>query len=172
MIEIKKISREQKTIALLILLSVIAFILFRPRRIVAFKKAMKLFGTTEIPGSSHNPVIINFFREVGFPGVVTDETSWCAGFANYILKKSGAKYIKSLLARDLLKLPGKVSKPKKGDIMVFWRQDPNSVWGHVGFYVSESSSHYKILGGNQRNSVSFLDMPKSRLLGIRRPQRI
>ncbi|MBU0763828.1 MAG: TIGR02594 family protein [Bacteroidetes bacterium] len=143
----------------------------RPKRLVAFSKAKRLLGIKEYPGSVHNQKILKFFREIGQPGLTTDETSWCAAFVNYILKRSGAKYIKSALARDLLKLPGAVSTPKPGDVLIFWRTSPSSIYGHTGFYAGQTGSYYKVLGGNQTDSVSYLNVPKNRLLGIRRPKR-
>ena len=40
--------------------------------------------------------------------------------------------------------------------------------GHVAFYVGETATQIKVLGGNQSNSVSVANYPKSRLLGFRR----
>jgi len=69
-----------------------------------------------------------------------------------------------LWARNWIKF-GEKTTPKKGAIMVFKR----GKGGHVGFYASEDSRHYHILGGNQSNSVTIMKIRKSRFLGARWP---
>jgi hypothetical protein len=39
----------------------------------------------------------------------------------------------------------------------------------VAFYVSETATHIKVLGGNQSNQVKESNYPKSRLIGYRWP---
>ena len=53
--------------------------------------------------------------------------------------------------------------------MVFWRKSPTSGLGHVGFYAGEDKSAYRILGGNQSNSVSLAWVLKDRLVSARWP---
>lgn len=61
--------------------------------------------------------------------------------------------------------------PQPGAILVFWRGSPQSWKGHVGFYVGEDATHYHVLGGNQKNSISITRIAKSRLRedGVRWP---
>lgn len=54
-------------------------------------------------------------------------------------------------------------KPSLGAVMVFWRDSPASSLGHVGFYESETATHYNILGGNQANGINVMSIEKKRL---------
>jgi uncharacterized protein (TIGR02594 family) len=126
-------------------------------------------GVTEIAGAEHNPAILAYFRDAGFPEINDDETSWCAGFTGAMLERSGYAGSKSLAARSYLNWGKPVTKPRPGDIAVFWRDDPRSWQGHVGFYVGETATHVQVLGGNQRNQVSIAAYPKVQLLGYREP---
>jgi uncharacterized protein (TIGR02594 family) len=73
------------------------------------------------------------------------------------------------LARNWLKF-GKPCTPQLGAVLVFWRGSRTGVSGHVGFYVGETATHYRVLGGNQRNAVTDDALiAKPRLLGARWP---
>ena len=65
-----------------------------------------------------------------------------------------------LSAREWLNF-GENVKPAYGAVMVFSREGG----GHVGFYVSEDTNYYHILGGNQSNQVNVIKISKSRFLG-------
>jgi uncharacterized protein (TIGR02594 family) len=163
-------------IGIVIILFIVYIIFFRKKikeetdiNEKVINNAKNELGVKEIPGPDDEPQILKYFEELGLSIAGGDEESWCAVFVNYILKKSGANYIKTSGARKLLELPNQVVLPKKGDVVIFWRETPTSWKGHTGFYVSETASTIKILGGNQNNSVSYRDMQKYRLLGYRRP---
>jgi hypothetical protein len=55
-------------------------------------------------------------------------------------------------------------------VLVFWRGKRNGSLGHVGFYHSEDSQSYHVLGGNQSNSVNLTRIGKDRLLDARWPR--
>lgn len=132
--------------------------------------AQSKIGVKEVPGSKHNQEIISWIRDdLGFNWYVADETPWCAGFANWCLKKAGEATTNSLMARSFLNY-GVKSKPKYGAIMVFKRGQGNQ--GHVGFYVGETATHYKILGGNQNNAVNVSSYRKDMFIGARWPGRL
>jgi hypothetical protein len=59
--------------------------------------------------------------------------------------------------------------PQRGAVLDFWREEPTSWKGHVGYYAGESSSNYYVLGCNQRNSVCIAPIAKGRLRGSRWP---
>ena len=134
-----------------------------------FEVAKKYIGVKEIAGEKHNPVIVNFFKnttgkEYG------DEVSWCSAFVSSCLQEAGFKHTGKLNARSYLTYGVSVkNNPKQGDIVVFWRNSPESWEGHVGFYAGENEKNILVLGGNQGNQVSIAEYPKSRLLDIRRP---
>ena len=55
-----------------------------------------------------------------------------------------------------------------GDIVVFWRESPQSWKGHVTIYVQKFWENLLCLGGNQAGKVQFKLYHQSRLLGCRR----
>ena len=67
---------------------------------------------------------------------------------------------------------GIATGPTPGAVMVFWRQSVQSGLGHVGFYAGEDETAYRILGGNQSDSVSLAWVAKSRFLTARWPSTI
>jgi hypothetical protein len=52
-----------------------------------------------------------------------------------------------------------------GEVLVFKREGG----GHVGFYVGEDATRFRVLGGNQSNSVSETWVSKNRLYARRWP---
>lgn len=126
-------------------------------------------GEREVSGPKANPRIVEYFAAAD-SDVTSDETSWCSAFACWCLEKAGYASTNNLAARSWLRYGKKVT-PKLGAIMVFKRGTSN--WqGHVGFYVGETATKYKILGGNQGNSVSIREIPKSSFLDARWPDTI
>lgn len=135
------------------------------------KRARSELGQCEIPGDANNPVILSYYAKAGFPGIVDETVPWCAGFCNAMLESSGVPGSKSLAAREFLNWGKDVKKPYPGCVTVLWRGSPQSWSGHVGFYVGETPTSIKLLGGNQGNKVSIQSYPKSQLLGYREPIR-
>lgn len=130
--------------------------------------AISQLGVKKIVGSSHNPIILNYFKEIGHEWVKDDETSWCSAFINWCALKSGYEMSGKLDARSWLKVGKKIESPNYGDIVVFWRESKSSWKGHVGIYMGETSTYILVLGGNQSNEVKMSLYSKSRLLGYRR----
>ena len=97
-----------------------------------------------------------------------DETAWCSAFANWVCKKVGVPYSGKLNARSWLSVGVQVENPRQGDIVVLWRENPNSWKGHVGFYIRQTKNWVYVLGGNQNNAVNIQAYPKKRLLQFRR----
>lgn len=132
--------------------------------------ARSLVGTKEIVGPQDNPKIMEMYATVGHDWVEHDETAWCAAFVGFCLEKSGLRSTRALNARSYLNFGTTVelADAKEGDIVVFSRGA--SEWqGHVGFFVGQTATQIKVLGGNQTNAVTIANYPKTRLLGIRRP---
>jgi hypothetical protein len=65
---------------------------------------------------------------------------------------------------------GEPCQPMRGAVLVFWRGKPEGSFGHVGFYHSEDSVSYHVLGGNQSNAVNLARISKNRLLAARWPR--
>lgn len=128
-------------------------------------------GQKEVVGNQDNPEILKYFDALGFDGSkLKDETSWCAAFANWVLKQAELPYQKTLNARSFLKLGEKIEEGNQalGDIVVFWRESKDSWKGHVAFYIRETDNWIYCLGGNQSNTVKVSAYPKYRLLEYRR----
>jgi len=132
----------------------------------ALKIALQEYGIQEFSGPTHNPEVMKYFED--FPGVTTDETSWCAAFVYWCIKQSGMNPIKSLVARDWLNWGGPVFEPELGDLVILSRGDPSGLQGHVGFFIKQDGYNIWILGGNQSNQVVISKYDGTRLLGYRR----
>lgn len=131
--------------------------------------ACRELGIAEIPGPQANARISEYLRGVGADP--SDETPWCAAFANWVLSQAGIKGTGKPNARSFLHLGESVelADVKPGDIVVFWRGDPKGWTGHVAFFwAHRDDDTIEVLGGNQSNAVSIAAYPVRRILGIRR----
>jgi uncharacterized protein (TIGR02594 family) len=139
--------------------------------------AESLLGTNEYPGSSNNPKIIAWAKELGTASnsvkwvanfYTKDEIPWCGLFVGYVMHK--CDYDDQLPDNPLGALEwlnfGVKTKPRYGAVMCFRRNGG----GHVGFYVSEDDEYYHILGGNQSDSVNVTKVAKDRFVGARWPE--
>lgn len=135
-----------------------------------FEVAISQYGITEIKGEKDNPEILKYFNDLGYDGAkLKDETAWCAAYTGWCCMKAGYDYKWRLNARSFLDYGIRVVHPRAGkDIVVFWRKDINSVWGHVGIYMNEDDKYIWVLSGNQNNQVNISPYRKSRLLEFRR----
>lgn len=132
--------------------------------------ALSQYGVKEIVGEVHNPTIVNYSKEIGYGGIVDDETAWCSIFMNWCAMKSNLVRSKKLNARSWLKVGESTDTPEVGDVVVFWRGTPNSWKGHVAIYISHSEcgKYIYCLGGNQKNKVCIQAYGANKLLGFRR----
>jgi uncharacterized protein (TIGR02594 family) len=92
----------------------------------------------------------------------TDETPWCSSFVNWVMIRAGHKGTNSAAARSWLEWGTKLTTPREGAITVLKKKvaGADSATGsnsgfHVAFYVSESSTHVRLLGGNQSDQVKY-----------------
>lgn len=135
------------------------------------KFAIAELGQKEISGPDDNPSIVNYAKEAGFAWVDDDETPWCSIFVNWVAKKAGLKASGKANARSwLLEGINVDSAPEPGDVVVFWRGNPDSWQGHVGFFFGFSIDGERVycLGGNQGNQVSVSAYSIDNVLGFRR----
>lgn len=130
--------------------------------------ALSQIGTKEVPGPTHNKEVLKYFVGAGFPGIRDDETAWCGAFANWVLATNKVKTSGKLTARSFLNVGTKIDNPKPGDLVIFWREDPASWKGHVGFFIREDKGLVYTLGGNQGNCVCIQAYNKDQVLGFRR----
>lgn len=132
-------------------------------------EATKFIGLQEIKGTDDNPTIMAMFQHIGHSWVKHDETAWCSCFVNYIAKQCGATMSNKLNARSWLKVGEEIKYPLPGDIVVFWRESPESWKGHVGIFAGyNKAGNIFVLGGNQGNEVNITLYNSERLLGFRR----
>jgi uncharacterized protein (TIGR02594 family) len=135
--------------------------------------AGEYLGEKEWPGARHNPVIVGFFSASGAPNINDDETPWCAAFVGAVLAQIGLQGTGKLNARSYLDwgVEVHIRDVMPGDVVVFWRGQPNGWQGHVGFVVRIDGDRVIVRGGNQGNAVSDASYPLSQLLGFRRAVR-
>ncbi|WP_208859131.1 TIGR02594 family protein [Methylobacterium phyllostachyos] len=141
--------------------------------LVWFKEAKRLLGTREDPSRGSNPDIINWATEQGirYSG---DDIPWCGLFVGHCISSTLDREpipANVLSARAWSRFGIKTS-PTPGAIMVFWRKSIQSGLGHVGFYAGEDDSAYRILGGNQSDSVSLAWIRMDRLVDARWPSTV
>lgn len=130
-------------------------------------KAIELYGTEEVVGSKHNPVILGWAKELGLQSVYkSDEIPWCGLFMAVVMQRAQRPVVKNPLGSlNWNNFGVKVTTPMLGDILTFTRKGG----GHVGLYIAEDNQSYHVLGGNQGNKVSIVRIAKSRLSQARRP---
>lgn len=118
-----------------------------------FVWAAKEIGTREDPENA-GPAIRRYVQ-LGHCGQEGDP--WCAIFANAALEQSGIPGTRSALARSFehdqtyARLPG----PAFGAIVTFWRGNPHSGLGHVGFCNGLTGVYISTLGGNESDMVQI-----------------
>ncbi|HVF30644.1 MAG TPA: TIGR02594 family protein [Pyrinomonadaceae bacterium] len=125
-------------------------------------------GVKEFPGSGDNPRIVLYLQSTNLPASLAseDETHWCSAFVNWCVEHSGFEGTDSAWAKSWATWGKKLTTPRRGCIAVFKRGVSS---GHVAFYVGETSTHVKILGGNQSDAVTITKYPKSKLISYRVP---
>ena len=132
-------------------------------------KAKSFIGLKETPGSADNPTIMEWAKDQSkwVENVYTgDDIPWCGLFVAECIKASNVEItIQNPLSALEWKNFGEKTEPCLGAIMIFSRNGG----GHVGFYISEDSSTYHILGGNQSDAVNITRVAKDRFVGARWP---
>ena len=114
------------------------------------KIAFTEIGQQEVSGVNHNQRILDYASESGISGISTDEVPWCSTFVNWVAYKAGLSRTNKANARSWLLVGQNVNDaPEPGDIVVFWRESPESWKGHVGLFVgySQNLSRVYCLGG-------------------------
>lgn len=129
-------------------------------------EGLKIYGTKEIVGAQHNPVILGWAADVGLANVYkADEIPWCGLVHAWLCKQAGKPIVDGpLWALNWAKWGVKADVPMLGDTLTFQR--PGG--GHVGLYVGEDKTTYHVMGGNQDNGYNITRILKSRLYAARR----
>lgn len=106
-------------------------------------------------GKSSNPNITGIWKELGYPSSgawLTDQTAWCMGFVNYVLKRTGYRFVQTAWALDIT-----TSKFKATQIPLDQGQPGDvALWSyrHVNFIYTGSNGRYTFVGGNQSPKAS------------------
>ena len=126
-------------------------------------------GEKEVPGAKSNPLILKWIKSVFSWGTDDGKIAWCAIFINVMMEQAGITGTGKANARSFLDWGTKVTSPRRGDIVIFSRGDPNGWRGHVAIYWDDANDgSILVLGGNQRDAVSIAKYSTNRLLGYRR----
>lgn len=113
-----------------------------------------------LPGE-HNQRIIEYHNTTSLKAT-TDEVPWCSSFVNWVITKAGSKGTNSAAAKSWLKWGTHVNVPQRGAVVVIKRKTSgnDAVTGsssgyHVGFFVTQTPTAVRLLGGNQANQVRY-----------------
>ncbi|NLS00199.1 TIGR02594 family protein [Rhizobium sp. P38BS-XIX] len=135
------------------------------------REARRFMGLKEIPGPRSNPTIITWAQKLGgwMKGYYTnDDIPWCGLFmAHCIGATLPSENLPSnpLGALNWSTFGKRLTVPVLGAILTFKRTGG----GHVGLYAGENAKAFRVLGGNQGNSVSLSWVEKARLQDMRWP---
>jgi uncharacterized protein (TIGR02594 family) len=130
------------------------------------EEAKKHIGLQEIKGGTHNPEIVQFWKDIKRGGIKDDETPWCAAFVGAMLERVGIRSTRFESAKSYLDWGQLIAVPVVGCIVVFTRQGG----GHVGFAVGrDKAGNLLVLGGNQGDAANIKAFPVSRVSGYRWP---
>lgn len=138
--------------------------------IVWFKEGQRLLGTREQPGAGSNPEILDWATDVDVM-YTSDDIPWCGLFVGHCIASTLDREAlpTNVLGARAWERFGIKTRPTPGAVMVFWRKSLQSGLGHVGFYAGEDTKAYRILGGNQSDSVSLAWVSKERFVAARWP---
>ena len=130
------------------------------------KEARRFIGEREIKGPEHNPLIVQWWKDIKRGGIKDDETPWCAAFTGAMLEHVGIRSSRFESAKSYLEWGTGLKEPAYGCVVVFTRTGG----GHVGFVVGrDEKGNLLVLGGNQGDAVSIAAFSVSRVSGYRWP---
>lgn len=133
------------------------------------KIAASQLGVKEISGTENNSQIVKYAKETGIEHINTDEVPWCSTFINWCAKKAGLPMSGKENARSWINIGNGTNSPETGNIVVFWRESPESWKGHVAIFLGfkEDGKRVICLGGNQSNAVNIRDYDVEKVLAYR-----
>ncbi|MBJ6802720.1 TIGR02594 family protein [Geomonas propionica] len=136
--------------------------------------ARQEIGQKELAGHDDNPRILSYHATTTLKAT-DDETPWCSSFVNWCLKQAGIKGTDSAAAKSWVHW-GEPAGAFPGAITIICSTKAtdrsfSTSGAHVGFLIQETATHFRLLGGNQGNSVKESVFPKKSwtLLGRRWP---
>ena len=116
---------------------------------------------------------MEWFEALDQNWVEHDETANCSAFMCYCAKATSYQYPKDkkkqLLARSWLDIGIPIMNPLCLQcIVIFYRGNPEGIFGHVGGFVRKKDGYIWTLGANQDDEVNISPYPEKRVLGYRR----
>jgi uncharacterized protein (TIGR02594 family) len=129
---------------------------------------IRFIGVKEVPGATHNPLIVQWGKDAGIGWWHRDEDAWCAVFMNAALVNSGFPSTRSALARSFENYGTELPGPAKGAIGVLPR-GTNPLYGHVGCVEKWTDSTVTLVNGNVGNEVRRSAYKRSSFLTFRAP---
>lgn len=137
-----------------------------------YDEAKKLIGVKEVPGAKSNPTIMSWVKAMGAKVLgmtyTNDDTPWCGVFVAHCITLRGLKAASPAVRAKAWATWGRaipLATPMMGAVLVFEREGG----GHVGFCAGYTDTHFKVLGGNQGNAVSYTWIARSRCIAQRWP---
>lgn len=129
--------------------------------------AIHELGQRELPGDGNSLRVLAYLASTDLDRALasTDETPWCSAFVNWCFEVTGYVGTNSAAARSWLGWGQSLLSPRRGAVTVLSREGG----GHVGFFVSQTATEVRLLGGNQDNRVCMADYDRKRVLGHRVP---
>lgn len=115
--------------------------------------ALTQYGVHEIPGDLNNPEVMKYYHDTGRKWVDSETTPWCDVFIDWCCMKKGRKFTEGLYAREWLKFCIIVQTIGEADLVLFWRESPDSWKGHISIPIVERENLIFSLGGNQGDMV-------------------
>lgn len=155
------------------------------RNELILKNAIKELGVKEVRGSGNNAQVVKYHRYASKNNKVDqpDSVPWCSSFLCFLMETTYPADSKtengelkpmgstnSMLARSWLKWGVDVTDdPVAGDVVVYWRESPQSYKGHCGIFLKKNPDGTIVtLGGNQQDEVNLSTYSDKKLLSIRR----
>lgn len=142
--------------------------------------ALKYYGIQEIPGPRSNEKIMGMAKSLNVESIYTnDDMAWCALFICFCLVSAGKpmpyKNYEVIRAASFIgegnthpepwgeEVP--INEARYGDLV--YLQRPGG--GHIAIMIARTKSgNFILFGGNQKNSVGFMETSKDRVKGVRR----
>lgn len=130
--------------------------------------ARRELGQKEIPGSKHNPRIIEYHAATS-GDFTTDEIPWCASFINWLGRMAGMEVTNSALASSWDKYNvGGTDSGETGDIVTLRHPSGGRHVALLNKPYKRGDSTFEALGGNQNNQVKVSTYNSSEIVSIRK----
>lgn len=130
-------------------------------------EALNELGVHETPGTEATDRIIEYHSTTTLKAT-SDEVAWCSSFVCWCFEKVGIRSTRSAAAISWGGWGFPLPEPCQGTVVVSLRgENPDRY--HVSFCVEVGEDFVEVVGGNQKDSVSKMKIPKSKVKSYRWP---